>query len=131
MDTNENKSGFQAVMLYDGDCGFCAHYVEKWKKKTGNTIIYEPYQQSLSKFPQLTEKECKEAIQLILPEGKVFSGAHAIFKALDFAGKSGMLHWFYDYMPLFGRISEFIYQWIAHHRLFISRLFFKSVKKCG
>lgn len=118
-------------MLYDGDCGFCAHFVGKWQKKTGKAVMYGPYQESLARFPQLSEKACREAVQLILPNGELFSGAHGVFKAFEIAGTWRVLHWLYDHIPLFGRISELIYQWIAHRRLLFSGLFFRSVKKCG
>ncbi|MBI4132569.1 MAG: DUF393 domain-containing protein [Candidatus Sungbacteria bacterium] len=117
-------------MLYDGDCGFCAHFVQKWRRKTGESISYQPYQAAAGRFPQVNEAQCREAVQLILPGGKVFSGAHAVFKAMDLAGVNRLLHRLYDHLPLFGRFSEFFYQWVAHHRFLLSRLFFGSAKKC-
>lgn len=120
-----------ATMLYDGDCGFCSYWVRKWQKKTGAAVIYRPYQEVVSQFPQVSEVECREAVQLILQEGSVVSGAHAVLKAFDIAGRLKVFHWFYEHTPLFGRVSELVYQWIAHRRLLFSRIFFKSVKKCG
>lgn len=120
-----------ATMLYDGDCGFCMRFIKRWQKSTGDKIRYEPYQEALPKFPQVTEKACQDAVQLILPDGSVLSGAHAVFAALGLAGRLKVLHWLYEYLPLFGRISELIYQWIAHHRLSLSRFFVASPKKCG
>lgn len=120
-----------ATMLYDGDCGFCSYFIKKWQKTTGDTVVYKRFQESLPQFPQVSEAECREAVQLILPDGRVLSGAHAVLKAFDLAGKRRTLHWLYERMPIFGRISELAYQFIAHRRLLISRIFFQSVKKCG
>jgi predicted DCC family thiol-disulfide oxidoreductase YuxK len=119
------------ILLWDGDCGFCTYFVKRWREKTGDTVFYKPYQQALSLYPQLTEKECKEAVQLVMPDGKIFSGAHAVFVLFHVARHGRVLHWAYDHVPLFGRFSEFCYQLVSHHRMSLSRLFFGTIKKCG
>lgn len=121
----------RATMLYDGDCGFCQYWIERWRRLTKDAIIYEPYQEALTRFPQVTEEECREAVQLITKDGAVFSGAHAVFEALRIAGRFRALHWLYDHSPFFGRFSEFLYQWVSHHRFVLSKFFGSSVKKCG
>jgi predicted DCC family thiol-disulfide oxidoreductase YuxK len=120
-----------ATMLYDGDCGFCSYWIRIWQKKTAGVVVYEPYRQALARFPGLREAQCRDAVQLILPDGTMISGAHAVLKAFDMAGRWKTLHWLYEHAPLFGRVSELIYQWIAHRRFLFSRMFFGSVKKCG
>ncbi len=119
------------TMLYDGDCGFCTQYIKKWQAVTRGSISYEPYQKALAGFPKLSETACKEAVQLILPDGTVFSGAHAVFKALDLSGRFRIFHFLYDRLPFFGRASELMYQLIAHHRVLISKLLYGKVQKCG
>src|SRR3989338_6215107 len=101
------------VMLYDGDCGFCRWLIERWQHVTKKYIRYEPYQRIISDFPQLTEEQCRTAVQLILPDDSVFSGAHAMFKALALSGKAAYFLWAYDHIPFFGRISEMVYQYVA------------------
>ncbi len=118
-------------MLYDGDCGFCTHFVEKWRKRTGERIVYKPYQEAIRQFPAVSEEEARNAIHLILPDGVVLSGAHAIFKALDEIGQYRILHSLYDRFLFFGRICEFGYQLVAHQRMILSRLFLGNIKKCG
>ena len=119
-----------ATMLYDMDCGICTYFIKKWQAKTGGAISYEPYQQSLNKFPDLTADECRHAVQLVTDDGKTYTGAHAVFKAFDLAQISRVPHWLYDNLPFCGRIAEFTYQWVAHRRMLFSKLFLKSVKKC-
>lgn len=118
-------------MLYDGDCGFCQHWVERWQKKGGASVDYAPYQQVLKNFPQLNAESCREAVQLVQPDGSITSGAHAIFKAMSLGGFYRWLHWLYDSLPLFGRLSEAVYQSVAHHRLFLSRFMKGPVQKCS
>jgi predicted DCC family thiol-disulfide oxidoreductase YuxK len=119
----------KAIMLYDGDCGFCQHWIKKWQKITTDKIIYAPYQEHLKDFPQVTAEQCRQAVQLILPDGKRHSGAHAVFIAFALAKKHSWLLWLYDHVPFFGRISEIAYQLIAEHRFLISKLY-RFSKKC-
>lgn len=120
-----------ATMLYDGDCGFCERSIERWKKITGASILYFPYQEALPRFPKVTPADCKEAVQLVLSNGSVVSGAHAVFKALDLAGRFRVFHFLYERLPLFGRVSEVVYQWVAHRRMLFSKLFYRSAQKCN
>ena len=110
------------MMLFDGECGFCRHWIKKWDAITAGRVRYAPYQEKLSAYPQLTETQCVEAVQLILPGGAVLSGAKAVFKALSLGGRYGALLALYEKAPLFGRLAEFFYQVVAHHRIFFSRL---------
>lgn len=120
------------VMVYDSDCGFCIHWVKKWESMTGGSVRFLPYQGAAQHFPQLTPEECARAIQLVMPDGSHVSGAHAVFKSLDIARATRLPHWLYEHIPLFGKASELVYQWIAHHRLFLSKLLkYPPEKKCG
>ena len=111
------------VMLYDGDCGFCMKWIEKWRRATGELVAYEPYQKALVHFPQLSEKQCQESIQLVMPEGVFFSGAKAVFKALHWGGKAQFLFWSYEHVPFFAPITEGCYRLVARNRMFFSKLF--------
>lgn len=125
------ENDVRPTMLYDGDCGFCQYWIGRWQEKIGDKVVFLPYQGANADFPQVTEEECRAAVQLIMPDGSITSGAHAIFKALDIARRRRYLHWLYEHMPFFGRVSEFIYQWVAHHRIFFSKFFGRKIKKCG
>lgn len=148
IDADKNMNSNKPTMLFDGDCDFCRHWIEKWRKWTGDKIRYEPYQKKLAEYPQvtasdvtgsardlmqdlpvvmprargdpkgqpLTETQCRHAVQLVMPDGVIFSGAHAVFKALDLAGRYGfLLRWYYR-IPLFGRMAEWLYQIVARNR---------------
>lgn len=127
---DEKTTLSKPTMLYDGDCGFCQHWIERWKHKTHGAIDYAPYQEALRNFPQVSERGCKEAVQLIIQDGSVTSGAHAIFKALEVGGSSRLPHFLYERLPFFGRIAEVGYQWVAHHRLLLSKFIGGPIKKC-
>jgi predicted DCC family thiol-disulfide oxidoreductase YuxK len=117
------REGSPAVpsMLWDGDCGFCRRWIEKWRKVTGSRVRYEPYQEVIDRYPQLTRSQCRKAVQLVMTDGTVFSGAHAVFKALSLAGKRhGVPLWLYENIPLFDRMSEAFYQFVSRNRSFLS-----------
>ena len=116
------------VMLYDGVCGFCFKWIEKWRQATGSSVAYEPYQKALTDYPRLSEAQCRESIQLVMPDGSVFSGAQAVLKALHLGGKCKILFWSYEHIPLFAPITEWCYRRVAHNRMFFSKLF--SAPEC-
>lgn len=117
-------------MLYDGDCGFCRKWIEKWRKITEGAVAYIPYQEGLARFPQVTEEQCKEAVQLVMEDGRVFSGAHAVFHSFALAGKHRWLLWLYEHAPFFGRTAEVAYHLVASHRTMLSK-FFKKPPTCN
>lgn len=113
---------FKPLMLYDGECDFCRKWIQRWRKKSGRFIDYAPYQEVQKNFPQVSLEACQKAVQLIMPDGSVTSGAHAVFKAMSLAGGFYRLFYgLYNYLPFFDRVSEIIYQWVAHHRVFLSK----------
>ena len=66
-----------------------------------------------------------------MPDGKVFSGAHAGFKALALSGQYVFLLRMYEKLPLFGPVSELFYQLVAHHRIFFSRFTVRASSEYG
>ena len=79
------------IMLFDGDCGFCRYWIERWRRKTGCAVDYEPYQEKVAEFPEIPLRRFEEAVQLIMPDGKVYSAAEAVFQTL---GVSEKCRWF-------------------------------------
>ncbi len=116
-------------MLYDGDCGFCQRWINRWRAATGPHVTYEPYQTALSRFPQLTVPQCQTAVQLLLPDGRAVSGAAAVFTALAAAGRARLALWCYQHLPPFARAAEFAYQPVAQHRSFFADC--RAASSCG
>lgn len=109
------------VMLYDGDCAFCARWIRNWQAVTGDKVLYFTYQKALKDYPQVKEADCQKSVQLIFPDGKTFRGAHAVFLALALSGKYRGLLWSYEHLPLFAPLTEAVYRLIARNRSFFSR----------
>lgn len=112
------------LMVYDGDCKFCSHWIRRWRRTTGDAVNYLPTQdpQIAARFPEIPRKHFNTAVQLIETDGAVYSGAEAVFRAL---AKSPNWQWpltAYKKFPAIARITEFAYEFVASHRSSLSRL---------
>lgn len=110
------------TMLWDGDCAFCAHWIERWRGWTGHAIEYHRYQEALDEFPQVREEECRRAVQLVLPDGRVLSAAHAVLQSLALAGRGSWMLAAYEHSRLFRAVAEGIYRFVARNRNWLPRL---------
>ena len=70
------------TLIFDGKCGFCRIWIEYWKLLTGDAIDYAPSQEVAQNYPQIAPEAFQRSVQLVLPDGEVFSGAEAVFRTL-------------------------------------------------
>ena len=111
-----NEDNNKPVLIYDGDCGFCAYWAHYWNKLTGESVSYVPYQAVAHLFPNISVAEFQQAIRYISPDGKISSAAQASFLTLSHApGKAGWLK-LYRKIPPFAAVSEWSYGFIAKRR---------------
>ena len=110
------------LLLYDGDCGFCRFWVARWSIVTRGAVDFAPAQQEAGRFPQITPEAAARAVQLVTPQGEVFSGAEAVFRVLAFAPEERWKLGLYRHLPGFRPLSEWVYARIAGHRPFFSKL---------
>lgn len=103
-------------MLWDGDCGFCSRWIRRWQKATGDTVEYRPYQDALQEFPQVKEADCRQAVQLVLPDGRIFQAAQAVLKSLAIGGRSMWMLRLYERSRFFRWFTERLYRWVARNR---------------
>jgi predicted DCC family thiol-disulfide oxidoreductase YuxK len=111
-------------MVYDGDCRFCGMWIRRWQQSSGDRIDYLPYQNEeiAVRFPEIPREQFEKAVQLIEPDGNVYGGAEAVFKSLALNPRGGFLLKCYRKSPLFARITETAYGFVARHRTFFSWL---------
>lgn len=104
------------LLIYDGDCGFCAWWARYWRELTGPRVRFAPYQIAAPHFPQVPEAAFRGAIQYMAPDGCVAGGAEAAFLTLGQA--PGRRHWLWIYrrVPGFAAASEAAYRLVAAHR---------------
>lgn len=104
------------TMLWDGDCGFCGRWIRRWSALTGDAVDYRRYQDALEDFPQVREDDCRRAVQLVLPDGRVLSAAHAALHALAAGGRFRFLSNLYQKSGIFRACAEAAYRFVAANR---------------
>ena len=106
------------VLIFDGDCSFCRAWLDYWKRISNDAILYAPYQEIGDRFPHIPHREFARAVQVVMPNGDRFEGAHAVFKLLAVVPGKSVLLWFYKRVPGFAPVAEAVYRLIARHRSF-------------
>ncbi|MDQ3622318.1 MAG: lipase maturation factor family protein, partial [Verrucomicrobiota bacterium] len=104
------------LMVFDGDCDFCRHWIARWQQATGERVGYAEYQQAGQRFPEISHATFQQAVQLIEPDGRVSGGADAVFRLLDFAPGIGRISRLSRRLPGFMPAARAVYRFIAAHR---------------
>jgi len=103
------------LLIYDGECGFCRKWVERWKKITRDRVEYRPMPGGTCAVGEGAHGACAQAVRLIAPDGTEYHAAHAVFRLLAYGGRRGLL-WYYEHAPGFAWVSEQVYRFIAARR---------------
>jgi len=104
------------LLIFDGDCGFCKRWIGRLRRVTGDRVGYAASQEVSHRYPQISQKQWKQSVWLIEPNGRITSAAEAIFRAMATARSWRWLMLFYHFLPGFAPVSEWVYRWIARHR---------------
>ena len=112
----------QAVLIYDGTCGLCQGGVS-WigRRALRGEFEFLPCQaaERRARYPWMEERACLEAMQLVLPDGRVLAGDAAIPEIL---GRLRGWRWLAAFfaIPGAGLLAPHAYAWVARHRYQIS-----------
>jgi predicted DCC family thiol-disulfide oxidoreductase YuxK len=111
------------LLIYDGDCGFCLHWVQRWQRITGDAVDYLPFQDPIlaTRYPELTPADLGAAVHLIEVDGTVWRGAAAALRARATNSRCRFLLWCYRFLPGFAFAAESLYAWVARNRGWMSR----------
>jgi len=106
------------VLIYDGDCRFCTLWIRRWQQETGDTIEYLASQDAsvAQRFAEIPTQDFATAVQLVETDGRVISGAEAVFRALAKDPKRQWLLRQYEASPRFARATEWAYALVARNR---------------
>lgn len=118
--TAEVISG-RPLVLFDADCGFCRYWVARWRAMTRGRVDFAAAQDERP-FPRTSEGAVRRSIQLVTPEGVVYGGAEAVFRALAFVPEHQWMLAAYRHVPGTRLVSEAFYRLVADHREFFSKL---------
>ncbi len=114
--------GTRPLLVFDGECGFCRRWIERWRAATGERVDYAPYQEVAERFPEVPHDAFERAIQLVDTDGTVYSGAEAALRALATVPGRGAALLAYRRVPGFAAVAERVYRAVAAHRTILSRL---------
>jgi predicted DCC family thiol-disulfide oxidoreductase YuxK len=106
------------TLVYDGDCKVCGRLVKLLRVWDRNQEIeVAPSQQPgvMARFPWIPARGYAEAVQLIGPGGRTWSGAAAIEQLLDVLPKGRLISWVFK-IPFMRRIADRFYKWFARNR---------------
>jgi len=78
-------SGTAPTLIFDGDCGVCRQWVRYWDALTAGRVRYRAYQEAAPDYPSISPDDFRHAIQLVEPDGRIYSGAAATYRVLRYA----------------------------------------------
>lgn len=108
-------------MLWDGECGFCARWVDYWRELTDGAVMFVPFQQApdLMGAYDLDEVETAQAVHLLMPDGTVYRGAEAVLRVLRHASSTRFRAYLalYHRFPTIAAICEGVYRMVAQRRV--------------
>lgn len=115
------------LMIYDGDCNFCKFWISRWQRSTTGRVEYIASQDPrvAEQFPELPPECFETAVQFIETDGRVYSGAEAVFRSLTYSPFRQWPLWIYDRVPGVAPVTEWAYHFVARRRTgfsFLTRL---------
>lgn len=103
------KKNRDIVIIYDGECGFCAECVKWVLKRVTATAL--PFQTTDLARYGLTYERCSKEVVVVI-NGKVFGGADAVAKLLRASGYKNLA----TLLKLSGPFGRKVYAWVAANR---------------
>ena len=123
--------GRKAVLIYDGDCPVCAETI-RWIRENERKDSFEmlPCQSGevRKRFPLIEPAACMQAMQLILPDGKILSGEKALPEILKRLKRYSPAAALFS-LPGSEILSRSFYRWFADNRYYIAGVLFPDKKK--
>ncbi|HEX6212110.1 MAG TPA: DUF393 domain-containing protein [Methylomirabilota bacterium] len=112
-----------ATLIYDAECSMCrasALWIMRRALSSG-TLEILPCRSGVrrQRFPQVSEDACMTAMQLVLPDGRVLSGADAVPELLRRIRGWGWVAGVFA-LPGIRPLARRLYAWVARNRMKIS-----------
>ena len=113
-----------AVLVYDGQCGFCQFWVDRWRHRTARSVDFQPYQTlDPVAFGSLPQADFARAVHFFEPGGRASDGALAVARLMAWTGGRRGRHWagrlltaIYLLAPGAAWLAERFYRGVAEHR---------------
>jgi len=120
-----NAARSPATLLYDGDCGICRATAGWLGRRVGprdlRLLALSDASSDATIGPQVIGLDLLAALHLVLPDGRILTGARAAFSAGRLVPRWGLIAWAFDHR-LGHLLLGPVYQLVAGHRRQIGRL---------
>jgi len=104
------------VLVYDGDCAFCARSVRFIERRIARHPRVVAWQLTDLEPLGLTAEMCETAVQWVDVDGTVVSGHRAVARTLVHGGGFWKVLGRFIVMPGVDRIAAAVYRWVAKNR---------------
>jgi predicted DCC family thiol-disulfide oxidoreductase YuxK len=106
------------TLVYDGNCRVCGRLVKllrAWDRNEEIAVVPSQLPGVMARFPWIPARAYVEAVQLIGPGGRTWSGASAIEQLLNILPRGRLIAWIFK-IPLMRGIADRFYKWFARNR---------------
>lgn len=110
------------LLVYDGDCGFCRYWVDRWKCRAGAAAHVVPFQALAENATVVPHDRFANAVHLIVSKDEIYSGPEAVFRYGALGGRFSPWLTLYQKIPLFAWTCALVYGFLAAHRPLVTRL---------
>jgi predicted DCC family thiol-disulfide oxidoreductase YuxK len=110
------------IVIYDGNCGFCRTWIERWREITGERVEYAASRDVGHFFPDVDPKLYVQTVVLVDTDGSILTGAVAVFRALAHANGWGWPLALYERVPGAKPVAEACYRFVATRRRLFSAI---------
>ena len=112
-----------AVLIYDSECAMCRASA-LWLMRlalSGGALEILPCRSEprRARFPRISDEACMTAMQLVLPDGRVLTGADAVPELLRRIRGLGWLATLFA-LPGARPLARRFYAWVARNRMRLS-----------
>lgn len=110
------SSTVKAMLIFDGDCGFCTASVVAVRRLVRPRCEIAPWQQTSIAPLGISVEECMAAVQFIDQDGSVTSGSRAVMAMLRTAPQPWPLIGLVGDLPGIAWVAAKAYRWVAANR---------------
>ncbi|MEJ2539972.1 MAG: DUF393 domain-containing protein [Gemmatimonadota bacterium] len=106
------------VVIFDGDCGMCRRWVRRLEAWDRDGVLETiPYQDPsvTDRFPWIPPDALREAVQVVAPDGRTWSGAGAAERLAHILPGGRPLAWLFR-IPGVRGVADRVYRWVAVNR---------------
>ncbi len=106
------------TVVYDGQCKVCtrlAKLLRAWDRRHQIEVVASQQSGVTARFPWIPLRAYAEALQMVGPGGRTWSGAAAIEQILDVLPRGRLLSWMFS-VPYVRVLADRFYKWFAKNR---------------